>query len=91
MNDLTLENLDRCFEMAKRSEAKFIGVAIRVPNAPTKEIIINGRENFEAKIEYYKKTYDNDLSHKIVGDILKIVGFTYGNTFAKIQDDLLGS
>ena len=88
---LTLENLDRCFEMAKRSEAKFIGVAIRVPDAPAIEIIINSCSNFDAKLEYYKKTYEADLSHKAVGDTLKIVGFTYGNSFAEIQNNLIQS
>jgi len=90
MDDLKKEHLKNCFSKATELNAKFIGVSIRVPNAPEKEIIINPRENFEEKLNYYQKTYDEDLSHNAVGDILKIVGFTYGDNFAEIQAQLLG-
>ncbi len=36
-------------------------VAVSVPNAPNPEYIINTKENFEAKKEYYDKAYNDDL------------------------------
>jgi hypothetical protein len=89
MQPLKMEYLKNCFNRAKEIDAGFVGVAVRVPNATEKEIIINGRENLEVKLEYYQKTYDEDLSHKAVGDSLRIVGFTFGNSFAEIQEQLL--
>ena len=89
MFTLNMEHLENCFKRAVETNAKYVGVAICVPNANEKEIIINPHNNFEAKLEYYKKTYDNELSHNAVGDTLKLVGFTFGNSFAEIEEQLL--
>lgn len=85
---LKLNNLEKCFESAKESNAKYIGVAISV-NGDNPEIIINGRENFENKLNYYKNAYNEELALKNVPTI-KIVGFTYANTFEDIEVDLIG-
>lgn len=87
---MKMNNLIDCFEAAGKNNAKYIGLAIKVPDANEPEIIINPSKNFEVKMEYYKKTYDEDLSHKAVGDILQITGFTYGDSFSDIEKDLLG-
>ncbi|MCM3111674.1 hypothetical protein [Lederbergia lenta] len=86
---MKINNLISCFEKAKETNAKFVGIAVRVPDAEEPEVIINGNKNIEAKLDYYKKTYDEDLSHKAVGDILQIIGFTYGNSFSDIEKELL--
>lgn len=90
LNSLTMEYLENCFKRAIESNAKFVAVSVRVPNASTNEIIINPRENLEIKLEYYKKSYDEDLYHNAVGDTLRIVGFAFGDSFTEIQEDLLG-
>lgn len=82
-------NLINCFDKANETNSKYIGLAIKIPDADETEIIINPRENFQVKLDYYKKTYDEDLSHNAVGDILQIVGFTYGDSFSEIERDLL--
>jgi hypothetical protein len=60
---------------------------IELPNAEGLEVIINDKANFKYKLEYYQTTYNNDLSHKHVQG-LKIIGFTYGNSFDDIDKDL---
>lgn len=86
---MKMNNLINCFAAAEKNNAKYIGLAIKVPDANEPEIIINPSKNFEIKLEYYKKTYDEDLLHKTVGDILQITGFTYGDSFSDIEEGLL--
>jgi hypothetical protein len=86
---LTMENLENCFNAAKKLDKNFVGVVLTLPNAPGEEVIINGKENFDEKLKYYQSTYDENLNHKHVPN-LKIVGFTFGNTFDHIQYDLFG-
>lgn len=89
MIPLTMEYLENCFNRAMELGVNYVGVKIALPDAEGFEVIINGYENFEYKKEYYKKTYGEDLEHKFVGG-LKIVGFTFGNSFKEIEEDLLG-
>ncbi|MBO1005614.1 hypothetical protein [Pseudogracilibacillus auburnensis] len=84
MNDLIKE-----FEQAAIKNAKYIGVLIRVPDATHPEVIINDKKNFVVKLNYYMKTYDEDLYHNVVGDSLKITDVVYGNSFSEIEMKLL--
>jgi len=83
-----MTDLINCFKEAKESGSKYIAMYIRVPDAEKQEVIINSRENFDVKLEYYQKTYDEDLYHNAVGDILRIDDFTHGNSFAEIEESL---
>ena len=56
---------------------------------PKPEIIINENANFDSKFDYYRKAYNEDLTLKTFSGV-KIVGFTYGDTFKEIEKDLLG-
>ena len=56
---------------------------------PKSEIIINDNENFDKKLSYYKNSYNQDLTLKTFSGI-KIVGFTYGDSFETIEKDLIG-
>lgn len=85
--NLTVNNLENCFEEAKLLGVPYVAVKIEMAGFPQPEIIINRRENIESKLEYYKKTYDENLNHKFEQGI-KIVGFTYGDDFGDIQEDL---
>lgn len=85
---LSLDNLRNCFVGAKNFKAKYIAVKVSVNNA-TPEIIINNYENFDEKLAYYEKAYNHDLTLKNNTNI-KIIGFTFGNTFSEIEEDLFG-
>jgi hypothetical protein len=83
MLKLQMQHLEDCFNKAKESEERFVAVAIKMEGFNDVEFIINPIENADAKLEYYKKTYDNELNHKFSKGI-RIVGVTYGNTFEEI-------
>lgn len=87
---LTTENLEICFVEAKAREVKFVGVVIEMGGFPQAEIIINPAANIDSKLDYYKKTYDENLNHKFAQGI-KIIGFSYGNNFSELQEDLARS
>lgn len=85
---MCIKNLENCFDEAIKQNKKYVGVKIRMQDFPRAEIIINERENFEKKLHYYKNAYSEDLSLKTSSGI-RIVGFTYGDTFKDIEEDLM--
>lgn len=85
---LTIKNLKICFDEAIKQNSKFIGVAIETRGNKDIEVIINPRANFENKLEYYLSAYNEDLTLKSY-DGIKIVGFTYGDSFNDLQNQLI--
>jgi glutamyl-tRNA reductase len=81
----TLTDLKKVFIDAIRQGHIYIGVAVKLPNLESPEIIINPMENFEEKLKYYKNAYDENLVLKTCNDI-EIVG-AYGSDYA---DDIVG-
>ena len=82
--------LKEIFINAKKHDARYIGVKIQTEGSSQPEIIINPRENFDAKFEYYMQAYDDDLvliSAKGKKDI-RITGTAQGNTFEDIEIQL---
>lgn len=87
---MKMENLEKCFNAAIEKDVNYVGVLIQMQGFKTPEIIINETPNFKAKLEYYQKAYDSDLTLKTFNGI-KIIGFTYANTFTGIKEALLGN
>ena len=85
---MKIENLEKCFYEASRQDKKYVGVKIQMQGFSKPEIIINENENFDSKLDYYKKAYNEDLTLKTFNGI-KIVGFTYGDSFKDIEKDLI--
>jgi len=85
---MNIDNLEICFDEAYNNGARYVGVLIEMQNFEKPEIIINQTENFKAKFEYYKKSYNEDLTLKAFNGI-KIIGFTYGDAFEDIEQDLI--
>jgi len=77
------------FFEASHNGAKYVGVKIQMQGFPKPEIIVNENENFDSKFAYYKKAYNEDLTLKTFNGI-KIIGFTYGDSFEDIEKDLIG-
>lgn len=77
-----------CFRNAKLYGSKYVGVLVETKGSEKPEVIINPKENFEAKEAYYDKAYDDDLVLKTFAGI-KIVGFEHGNTFEQLECSLL--
>lgn len=86
---MKIGNLEKCFYEASHNGAKYVGVKIQMQGFQKPEIIINEHENFESKFAYYKKAYNDNLTLKTF-DGIKIVGFTYGDSFEGIEKDLIG-
>lgn len=86
--ELTIDNLEKCFYEASQQGNKYVGVLIQMEGFPKPEIIINENENFDSKFAYYKKAYTDDLTLKTFSGI-KIIGFTYGNSFEALERDLV--
>lgn len=85
--ELTIKDLEFCFHNAKRFRAKYIAVLVEMEGFPKPELIINPNENIDSKLEYYKKTYDENLVHKY-SKIVKIIGFSFGDNFKELLEDL---
>ena len=85
---MDIKNLEQCFYEASQQDKKYVGIKVQMQGFPKAEIIINENENFDSKFAYYEKAYNEDLTLKTFSGI-KIVGFTYGNTFNEIEEDLL--
>lgn len=85
---MNVKGLEKCFCEASHEEAKYVGVKIQMQGFPKPEIIINENENFDSKFAYYKKAYNDDLTLKTFNGI-RIIGFTYGNSFKDIEKDLI--
>lgn len=86
--NLQMNNLIKCFIGAIENGANYIGVKVKHEDSEGAEIIINPSENFKDKLEYYKNAYNEDLVLKNCNKI-RIIGFTYGDSFESIQDDLM--
>lgn len=87
---MKMGNLEKCFYEASQKDAKYVGVKIQMRGFQKPEIIINENENFDSKFDYYKKAYNDDLTLKTFNGI-KIIGFTYGDSFEEIEYDLIKS
>ena len=86
---MKMDNLEKCFYEASIKTKKYVGIKIKMESFPKSEIIINQNENFDKKLDYYRNAYNENLTLKNNSGI-KIVGFTYGDTFEEIEHDLMG-
>ena len=83
--------LKAVFDNAKAFGARYVGVRIATQGSSQPEIIINPRENFDAKLSYYMSAYDDGLRlilAKGKKDI-RITGVAQGNTFEDIEFQLM--
>ena len=85
---LTIKDLERVFKMAYEDRANYVAVKIEMQGFSEPEVIINHRDNFLDKLDYYKKSYNDDLTLKSFNGI-RIIGFTWGNTFEEIERNLI--
>lgn len=85
---LTMDNLIDTIERAKRLDVKFFVTQVKMPGIPTPEIIMNPIKNADAKIEYYRKAYNEDLTLKACSDV-QIVNFTFGDTWTEVRCECL--
>ena len=83
--------LKALFIEAMGTGQKYIGVMIQTEGSSEPEVIINPKENFNAKFDYYMAAYDDDLiliAAKGKKDI-RITGVAAGASFEDIQSQLI--
>ncbi len=80
----TMKDLEDCFILAKEYKCKYVGVLIEMEGFETPELIINKRPNFDSKLAYYKKAYNEDLTLKTFNGI-KIIDCLCGNNLNMMQ------
>ncbi|MNP06400.1 hypothetical protein D3C76_983810 [compost metagenome] len=87
MNDMTIQGLVNVFQSEWARQSRFVGIVVQLPDLEQPEVIINPKENFEAKLAYYQKTYGEDLV-MVHNANIKIIGYAFGNSFAEVQQEL---
>ena len=73
-----MSELENIFEEARKNHAQTIAVEITIPGQRDTEFIINQNRSFRNKLNYYKRTYNDDLVHNKVPRI-KIVSAGFGD------------
>lgn len=86
MFELDMKMFEEAFESKWAKESNFLGVLVDINGL--KEVIINSKENYQTKLEYYKNTYSENLIHKHAPDV-KILDFTFEKKYANIEANLL--
>lgn len=86
----TMKDLENKFNLAIANGFSYVAVVVRMSDFKSCEIIINPINNIADKLEYYKNTYNEDLTHKHAKDKIQIVDVKVADTFADIEDNLIG-
>lgn len=83
----TLKDLEELFEDAKKDNATFIAIIIKMEGYESPEIIVNTNVNFDKKLEYYKNAYNDDLRLKSFSGI-RILAGVCGDSLSEIEECL---
>lgn len=75
---MTKKEFVKQYEGAMRQGYRYIGVEVMVEGNTEPEYIINKASNFNSKLEYYKKAY-NDNMQLIANNSITIVDIIVGN------------
>lgn len=86
---ITITDLELCIQQAVEVDFKYFAVKIRMEGFSEYEVIINPTKNALKKLEYYKNTYNEDLTHKHAGNKIRIVGFTFADDYREIEEDFI--
>lgn len=86
-SELTVDNLEKCFYEASHTGAKYVGVKIQMLQFEEPQVIVDSNTNFDKRFSFYKEVFGENLESN-QGN--KIIGFTFGDSFADIEHDLIG-
>lgn len=65
---LTMKEMVQFFKEVKEKGLDMV-IKLKMPNQEEPEIIMNYNKSIDTKLEYYQKTYTDDLVHKNNSDI----------------------
>lgn len=86
MFELDMKMFEDAFDSEWAEESNFLGILVDIDGV--KEVIINSKQNYKVKLDYYKKAYTENLVHKHDSKV-KIVDFTFEKNYADIENSLL--
>lgn len=75
---MTKREFIKQYESAMKQGYKYIGVEVMMNGNTDPEYIINKASNFNSKLEYYKKAY-NDNMQLITNNSISIINIMVGN------------
>lgn len=75
---MTKDDIRKVFKKAKETKAPYVFVEVTIPGCEKGEMIINKKENFDFKENFYLNTYNDKLEHNH-NNAIKIVGLSYGD------------
>lgn len=73
-----ISELEDIFNEAIKEHAQTVAVELTIPGQKDTEFIVNRYRSIKNKLNYYKRTYDENLIHNKVPSI-KIVSAGYGD------------
>lgn len=79
-----IDLLKGCFNNAIKFKKRYVGIVIKMDGFEKPELIINITDNFQEKLEYYKRAYNEDLTLKSFNGI-KIVDFVASDCISVIE------
>jgi hypothetical protein len=88
MNEMTLKGLRRAINSDWARSSKYAAIAVTIPGEKGTETIINSHKNIKNKMAYWETAYNEDLTSKTNPEV-KIVGYSFANTFAAIEQELV--
>lgn len=71
---MNFKELEAIFLKAKNA-GKGVAIEVTIPGQSATEFIINKNESIDNKLDYYKKTYSDELIHKYCNDIRIVSAF----------------
>lgn len=74
----TMSELEDIFNEALKEHAQSVAVELTIPGQRDTEFIVNRYKSIKNKLNYYKKTYKENLVHNKVPSI-KILSAGYGD------------
>lgn len=80
---LSMNTLKLCFAKAKEEDCLYIGVLVET--AGHREIISFRSDDFDYKLDYYSRNYDNHLRLKTAPDIVQIKAVAYGESLSDLR------
>ena len=72
------EDLKDIFTKARESNAEYVFIKVTIPGATKGEMIINKKENFDVKENFYLTAYNDRREHNH-NNAIKIIGMSYGD------------
>jgi hypothetical protein len=85
------EKLTEILTAAIKNKNEYIAVAVETKGSNDIEIIINPNSNFEKKLSYYTRSYNDDMVLNTYDGIkvVSAIAFDYDTVIESVQDYLL--